>query len=333
MAEDKSRKVTDEAIEVEPSGVLASISKAEIDVQIATAKQYPRSVEKFQRDAMTLATLDEETARSCFYVVPRDGGNIEGPSVRLAEIAASCWGNMHAAARVVDIDEKFVTSQALAWDLEKNVRIGIEVKRRITNRYGKRYSDDMIVTTSNAASSIAFRNAVFKVVPKALYKKVYEKCKQVSLGKDLTVEQSRKKTIELLAQMGAKLADVLKVCKKEREGDLGIDELITLNGMITAIKDGDTTWKDILAAVPRTEEDMNTNIDKVADDLPSNEKTATEPMCDQSDVNELNQIVESLQLRSKEVAKVLGGFGVATLDKLPKAKLQDLIGKLQEAAA
>ena len=49
---------------------------AELDVQISTAKAYPRSIAKFQKDALTFATVDEETAGSMFYVLPkRKGGN------------------------------------------------------------------------------------------------------------------------------------------------------------------------------------------------------------------------------------------------------------------
>ena len=70
-------------------GTLSVLSRAEIDVQITTAKRYPRSVTAFRREAEEMATLDEETAGSMFYVLPRAGKNIEGPSVRLAEIVGS----------------------------------------------------------------------------------------------------------------------------------------------------------------------------------------------------------------------------------------------------
>jgi len=261
-----------DAIEVEAGGVLATISKAEIDLQISTAKQFPRSLDKFQRDALTLATVDEETARSCYYVVPRDGGNVEGPSVRLAEIAASCWGNMHAGSRVVDIDERYVTGQALAWDLEKNVRIGVEVKRRITTKYGKRYSDDMIVTTANAAMSIAFRNAVFKVVPRGIYKRVLDEAKKVSLGKGMTMPQRQERALKVMGELGISDKEILKVCKRRTVGDLDVDDLITLNGYYTAIKDGDTTWQEIFAqATEGTSAGLRTTLEGVAEHIPDNQ--------------------------------------------------------------
>ena len=44
------------------AGALNAIDRASIDMQIATAKQYPRSITKSLREAMDLATLDEATA-------------------------------------------------------------------------------------------------------------------------------------------------------------------------------------------------------------------------------------------------------------------------------
>ena len=49
-----------------------------------------------------MATIDAEVAGSCFYKLSRGGKTIEGPSVRLAEIVASAWGNLKFGARIID---------------------------------------------------------------------------------------------------------------------------------------------------------------------------------------------------------------------------------------
>ncbi len=251
-----------EGVEVESPSVLATLNSSEINVQITTAKAYPRSLQAFQRDALTLATLDQETARSMFYVVPRDGRNIEGPSVRLAEIVGSSWGNLRYGARVVDIDESFVTAQGMAFDLEKNLASTIEVRRQIKTKYGKRYSDDMIRTTANAAMSIALRNAIFKVVPFALVKKVYEQAKEVSLGKGLSMEKRRENALKALGSIGAKPADIYRLCNRRGLDDLTVDDLINLNGLYTAIKEGDTTWAEVLDGLPKTEEEIGAKVSR-----------------------------------------------------------------------
>ena len=74
--------------------------------------------------------------------------------------SVACYGNPRAASRVIDNDGRKITSQGGCHGLENNVQISVEVGRRIT---GKTYSDDMQITTGNAANCIAFRNAVFRV--------------------------------------------------------------------------------------------------------------------------------------------------------------------------
>src|SRR5690348_6841125 len=70
------------------SVALSAVDRASIDMQIATAKQYPRSITAALREATELATLDEETAKTMLYALKRGGKVIPGPSVRLAEILA-----------------------------------------------------------------------------------------------------------------------------------------------------------------------------------------------------------------------------------------------------
>ena len=67
---------------------LAAINRSEIDMQVATAKAYPRDVHKVINEITTYATMDQETAVDCFYKLKRGQTEIEGLSVRLAEIFA-----------------------------------------------------------------------------------------------------------------------------------------------------------------------------------------------------------------------------------------------------
>ena len=114
------------------------------------------------------------TAQSCGYALPRGGKPITGPSVHLAKLIVSNWGNVRAEAKVVQITDKQVISRGTCWDLENNVATAFEVRRSIVGKGGQRYSDDMITVTGNAANAIAYRNAVFSVIPKAVTDKVYQ---------------------------------------------------------------------------------------------------------------------------------------------------------------
>lgn len=218
--------------------------KATIDSMVSTAKAFPRNIKRSTENAIAIATLDTDTAATCTYSVPRGGKAITGPSVHLAKIIAQVWGNMRIEAKVIDVDGKNVTSQAIAFDLESNVAMKVEVKRSILTRSG-RMSEDMIVVTGNAANAIALRNAIFAVVPKAVTDKVYKASLQTITG-DISDEnkllKKRKKVVDALTQSyGVTEAEVLSAVGKSSLDHIGQDEIVVLIGIGTAIKDGDTT--------------------------------------------------------------------------------------------
>lgn len=245
-------------VEVVANDALASIERAQVDVQIATARKYPRTLSKVKERMLSFATLDEETASSCFYTLPaRRGGDdkpIQGPSVRMAEIALASYQHVKAGSRIINDDGKFLTAQAVVHDLENNVAVSIEVRRRVTGKSGNRFSDDMIAVTGNAACSIALRNAVFRVVPRALITPVYEAAKRVAVGDVKSLTSKRAQIIGRLKQMGAKEAAILAAVGAEKIEDIDLAKLEVLIGLGTAIKDGETSLETAFpGAVPATD--------------------------------------------------------------------------------
>lgn len=221
--------------------------KAVIDTQIATAKQYPRSIAKAIENATITATLDKETAQSCHYSLPRGGKQISGPSVHLAKILLQSWGNIRAEARVTEVASRHVTSQAICFDLENNVAVKVEVKRSIITKTG-RMNDDMITVTGNAANSIALRNAIFAVIPKSVTDKVYSSAKRAIAG-DLSSKEKlvakRKAVIDALKESyGVTEEEILRAIGKQSVNHIEEEEILSLLGIGQAIKDGDTTVDD-----------------------------------------------------------------------------------------
>lgn len=228
---------------------MQAVTRAELEQNIVTAKQYPRSLTAFQRDCRSMATLSPEVAQECFYTLPArkggDGKPIQGPSVRLSEIVVSAWGNCRAGSRIIEEGRDFIVAQGVFHDLERGTVISTEVRRRIVDKYGKRYSLDMIGTTANAASSIAVRNAVFRGIPKALWASIYRECMAVVRGDAKTMKTRRAEALETLNKMGATNPMVFAALDVKGIEDIGLDEIVTLGGWANAIRDGETTFEDV----------------------------------------------------------------------------------------
>lgn len=238
--------------EVMPPMALESLTRAEVDMQIATARRYPRQLSAVKSRMLSFATLDEETAAGCFYTLPArkggDGKPLQGPSVRLAEIAINSFQHIRAGSRIINDDGKFITAQGVVHDLENNVCVSIEVKRRVTTKEGRRFSDDMIATTGNAACSIALRNAAFRVIPLALVKPVYEAAKKLAIGDGKSLVQRRSACVAHFAKLGVPAEKVCAVVGVRSAEDIQLEQLEVLMGYATAIKDGESTVDEVFNA-------------------------------------------------------------------------------------
>lgn len=226
----------DTQIERIDTKAVAVLNRSEVEAQLDAAHKYPRTIKRFLNESITLATLTRDVAESCIYALPRGGKTIAGPSVRLAEICASAYGNLHIGARVIDAEDKEVIAQGVAWDLEKNLRVTVEARRRITNKYGKRYDDDMITVTGAAAGSIALRNAIFRVVPRAYVDTIYAAVRKVAVGDANTLAARRLEVVSRLQKMGVPVERIFVRVGKLAIEDVGLEELEILIGLGTAIK-------------------------------------------------------------------------------------------------
>lgn len=239
-------------VEVSPD-VVYQQDKAQIDIQISTAKSFPRNIKRATENSIAVVTMDEQTASSCHYSLPRGNKRISGPSVHMARIIAQNWGNLRVESKIVGVEDKMVTSQAVAFDLENNLAIKVEVKRSIMTKSG-RMNNDMIVVTGNAANAISMRNAILAVVPKAVVDKVYNAAKQVMTG-DIS---DKNKLLKKRKQVFDTFKDDYDVSEKElleavgrsSVKDINAEDLVTLIGLGQAIRDGDTTVEEQFRSVP-----------------------------------------------------------------------------------
>lgn len=237
--------------EVQSASMVRLIADSELDKQISTALAYPRKLAAVLDEASSLATRDLGVATDCMYALPRkqkDAAtgrmvtkNIEGPTVRFAEILGYCWGNMRIGARVVDETGDYVIAQGIAHDLQKNICITMEVRRKITGRDGQRFSADMVAVTGQAAAAIARRNATLAVIPKPLWQPIYESAVKVIKGDSSTLVQRRDKILQRFQQMSVTPEMVCRSLGIDSVLDITLDDLVTLIGIGTALKDGTTT--------------------------------------------------------------------------------------------
>lgn len=211
---------------------------AEAQGQLTLAKKFPRSVTAAITEFLE-ACNSPAFAATAFYSVPNRGS---GPSIRLAEEAARCYGNFVYGHRELSRSEGKSEIEVYAWDMEKNNRSSrqITVMHVTDTRNGpKRLTDqaDIDNKIANVASK-QMRGRILALMPKHMIAAGVEAAKRTLAG------NGEKPISERLIAMAAAFGrfgvnnEMLEAYLKHPVDNTTIDELADLMGIFNAIKEG-----------------------------------------------------------------------------------------------
>ncbi len=299
-----------------------------IDALMKAARLNPRSPEKAVKQAISLATMDMETAWECYYRLERKtkGGKrvaIEGPSIRCAEIAASSWGNIMVGSRPAGHDDKVTRAVGFCHDLEKNVFVAVETERRITTSGGQTYGDDMITVTTNAAAAIARRNAIASVVPRVYINRVWHEAKRVAAGDASTLRDRQNKAVELFAKIGVSEEQILEKVGKQTVQDLTVEDLEKLGGVYGAIRDGATKVDDEFPPVPEQPKDVVGDEEK-----PDVADGPARPKSKRGRISNKDKLLMAWIARGLTEAELLDALALDSMDQLTPDMAKDAITQI-----
>lgn len=308
-------------VEVVQPTALQAIQRAEIDSMIATAKQYPRENKVALKRVEDMATLTEEIAEECHYSLPKtdkDGRriNIQGPSIRFAELLASQWGNLRIASRVTDIGSKQLCAQGICLDLETNVGYDNEVRRSIVSKKGRRFSEDVITSNANAAAAIGRRNAILSAIPRPLWWPIYEKTLARIGGGGTPITESWQKAVQWFGSRGVDEKTLRAAINIKSPRDLKQGDIQTLRGWRNAIEQDASSIEEIFSGfVAEREKEAPEPKTKPA------KRKAPEEVGDEAGDDEIREATAKLLNEWKGMRKTL------TLDEADECRESAGIGK------
>jgi hypothetical protein len=250
----------------EPTDQLPMVRDADVNMQVATAKRWPRDEAKFRNNLLTRVS-DENLAPTCFYSFRRGGKLIEGPSIRVAEIAANAWGNLRSQTREAKPpDDKYVYAETAIWDLESNNAFSFQTKRKILTKDGRRFSEDMVNVTLAAATKISFRNAIISTIPRAYIEEAWNKARSIAVGTLATLQAKRTQAMDYFKRFGIPEADILTVLSRESVEQVDLADVGFLIGLRTATTEGHITLDDAFAS-REAEIDGETRAQRIAREI------------------------------------------------------------------
>ena len=201
--------------------------------------EHPRNMGEAIDKAISLATSSVEAAEACYFSLPRGGKTISGPSIALAEIMQHAWGRMMIDASDTRIGKTTVTVRATGIDLESLNRVSVEVVRGILTNKGDRYPEHMIQTTAAAAQSVARRQAIFGLIPRAIVDRVYREARATAAGDIKTLGERIQTMRTSLTKAGLSDERVLSVVGRSSYEDVTVDDLLDIGSLWKQVRAGD----------------------------------------------------------------------------------------------
>lgn len=256
-------QISNNSMELTNDGVRAI---QEVQGSIILAKKFPRDQLAAINSIMT-ACKRKRLAEGAMYAYPKGKTLVTGPSIRLAEVMAQCWGNISFGIRELEQREGESLVEAFCWDMQTNVRQSkvftvkheIKVKGEIKKLTDPREIYEIVANNG----SRRLRACIIGIIPQDVTEDAIEACNKTLSG------NSKEPIIDRVKKMIAAFGDigVNKEMIEERLGhsvnDMIESQLIDYLKIYMSIKDGMFKREEFF------------NIPKVAEKSDLNEKFNT----------------------------------------------------------
>jgi hypothetical protein len=225
------------AVSIESQRAIASIQ-----ARVIVGKNFPRNKGQIWQRVM-LNCSRKVFAEDAFYTYPRGGKSVSGPSIRFAEMMAREWGNVQAEIKELSSGIGFTEMLASVWDYESNVsyeRAFVVRHERYTNGLIKTLTDPRDI--SELCSNIGarhLRGRILAAIDSDMIADAVEQCKATLAGKSDTPIADRIKRIMIaFEKYGVKPEQLAEFCKVDDIMKITADNIVDLQGVFNAIKDG-----------------------------------------------------------------------------------------------
>lgn len=225
---------------------------AEVQAAIMLAKKFPRDQVE-AADRVLAACCRPTLAESAVYSYTRGGQEVTGPSIRLAEAIAQCWGNLQFGIRELAQGGGKSTVEAFAWDVETNTRQVkvFEVPHiRHTKQGTKLLTDprDIYEMVANQGAR-RLRACILGVIPGDVVDSAMEQCEATLRTKVDVTPEGIKQLLAAFAEIGVTPEQIAQKLGHKIDS-LVPAEIVRLRKVYRGIKDGYTTAD---AEFPRAE--------------------------------------------------------------------------------
>lgn len=224
---------------------------AEVQASLIIAKRFPRDPYAAWEAVMT-ACSRPGLAEEAFYSYKRGGENVTGPSIRLAEEMARCWGNIDYGMRELSNKDGVTELEAYAWDKETNTsstqRFTVRHMRDTRNgSYELKDQRDIYELGANMGSR-RMRARILAILPQDLVAAAEEQCRKTLKG--MATKPMADQVKDLVAAFSTMnvTGEMIERYIGKKRADFIDDDMITMRGVYKSIRDGMGTVASFFSA-------------------------------------------------------------------------------------
>lgn len=222
---------------------------AEVQGKITVAQSCPRNLTVAQEEFIN-SCKEYAFAKEAFYSFKRGGENVTGPSIRLAEEAARCWGNFEYGQRELSHHDGATEMMAYAWDMQRNAisTQNFTVRHeRDTKSGGKALTSHRDIYENNAnMGSRRMRSRILAVLPHWFIALGEDECRRtIARGAgNKTIAERTRGMISAFTGLGIG-AQQIEAHIGKTLAHVTPEDLADLLGAFQAIKDGVATAAEL----------------------------------------------------------------------------------------
>lgn len=248
-----------------PSHVSAGTVAIEAERAIAEAQGKLVIAKRFPRDqAQAYARVMEACSRpglaeEAMYAFPRGKETVTGPSIRLAEELARCWGNIDYGIRELSRKPGESEMEAYAWDLETNTVTSQKftvkhVRDTRSGRFDLTDERDIYEIGANMGAR-RLRARLLAILPPDLVEAATKRCKATLAGNvEVPLADRIRSLVDAFAGLGVSV-QLLERKLGKSTAEVLPEELADLRAIYRSIKDGTASASEFFAT-PETDSAM-----------------------------------------------------------------------------
>lgn len=237
-----------EALQLMGTTPIEAINRAEVDMQITTAKKYPRDTTVALASSIAMVTRSKKSALKCIYCRPvgrnKFSGKMDfatGVSIRAMEALYYNWKNLRIGSLLIGEQEGKMIVRGTCFDLENNVMVTKEASKSVST-----YSENQKAVTAQALASIAIRNATEGSIPEFFRDELLDAAKEKVAGSTPEeLKENYKKLLVGFIKMGATEKQVKELGEIETLDDLDSENLSFLVGVRNFLSDHEENIPDV----------------------------------------------------------------------------------------